>query len=323
MITCLISGIGGDAGLGALKAARSSQVPLRVVGSCISRLSAGLYECDAYRIAPPSNSDEYEEFLIGTIRDESVDLFIPTVDSETLKISYLKQAIEKKTNCKVYTGSPKQVAICEDKLKTADFLKQRGMSYARSRAADADNVRLWLEEIGYPVICKPRVGKGSKGVRLIRSWEEALLIEELEDLMFQEYLDPKEGEYTSGFYTSRDGRVMANCTMRRLLQNGRTVAATKILDNELVSELLAIAGEMRLPYINIQSMKCGGKLIPFEFNARLSGTTSIISSVFNPVEMFIREYLLGEELEPITESKRFTVLRRSTDIFLDAIDDLF
>ena len=57
-----------------------------------------------------------------------------------------------------------------------------------------------------------------------------------------------------------------------------------------------------LKYINIQSMRRGDKLIPFEFNGRLSGSTAMVSKIFNAPEMFVRERLLGETLTRIENS---------------------
>ena len=44
-----------------------------------------------------------------------------------------------------------------------------------------------------------------------------------------------------------------------------------------------------IKYLNIQARLFNNEVYIFEFNGRFSGTTGIISIVFNAPEMFIRE----------------------------------
>src|SRR4030042_2366950 len=53
-----------------------------IVGIDVDPYSAGLFYCDKYFIAPPSNSPDFPEFLMELCKKEKIKLVIPTIDEE-------------------------------------------------------------------------------------------------------------------------------------------------------------------------------------------------------------------------------------------------
>ena len=139
----------------------------------------------------------------------------------------------------------------------------------------------------------------------------------LDDSSFilQEWLDPRQGEYTSGVYLGDDGSVKGVCTFRRKLKGGSTYIAERIIDRKLEEPLEEIAKSIGMKYLNIQSMRRGNKLVPFEFNGRLSGSTAMVAHVFNAPEMFIRERLLAMPIERNLNTDEFVVMRYYDEIY--------
>ena len=76
-----------------------------------------------------------------------------------------------------------------------------------------------------------------------------------------------------------------------------------------------IARALGMKYLNIQSMRRGDELVPFEFNGRLSGTTAMVSRVFNAPEMFIRERILGERIARVDNPVRFVAMRYYEEVY--------
>lgn len=70
-------------------------------------------------------------------------------------------------------------------------------------------------------------------------------------------------------------------------------------------------------YVNIQAMRRGNLLVPFEFNGRFSGTTGIIARVFNAPEMYLRESVLGESVPPVFNDEAFVAMRYYTEAYAD------
>ena len=305
----LVSGVGGDTGQGVVKSLQKSDLNIEVFGMCIKAESPFLYKVDHGLVAPKSADPDYIPFLIKTIKKYSIDLFVPTIDSEIPLIALNRDRIEAETESRVLVGNSDHVAIANDKLSTAVFLEEIGVKHPRTvLASDSQGVNNLLLG-GYPVVVKPRSGNGSIGVRNVSSPDELLPFLGKESYIVQEWLDPQGGEYTTGIYTSRHTPNKAKCTLLRELKNGSTFIATRVIDDSLDGPLEHIAGILDVPYLNIQSMCVNGELSVFELNPRLSGTTAIVSRVFNPVELFIREVILGQSPNFNVDTEAFIAMR--------------
>jgi carbamoyl-phosphate synthase large subunit len=308
-IRILISGLGGDTGQGVVKALKNSNLPVEIFGMCIRAESPFLYQVDYGLISPKSASPEYIPFLIQTIIKNSIDLFIPTVDSEILLISRNKNRIESETNSKIFIGNADHIAIANDKYLTALYLEEIGVMHPKTVLANDSKGVNELFRCGFPIVVKPRIGNGSVGVLTAASLTELESYLGREDLVFQEWLDPSGGEITTGMYTSQATGDNLRCSLLRELRNGSTFIATRIIDDSLERPLQKIASKMDIPYINIQSMRLDAGLSVFEINPRLSGTTAIVSRVFNPVELYIREVILGESASLAINDETFVAMR--------------
>lgn len=323
-IKVLVSGAGGDVGQGVLKALSASRLDLTLYTTCISPHSSWLHAGINSFIAPLSADEGYVAFLIHLIRRFGIQVFFPTVDSEITKIAQEKTRIERETGALVFVDDLDKVSVCDDKLSTAEFLRRNGFTYPESVIADGQVARDFANRLGYPVIVKKRSGKGSQDVYQVN--DSAELEQRLGDPSFivQEWLDTAGGEYTSGFYLGDDGEIKGGCTFRRQLRNGSTYIAERIIDPVLEKPLEDMAQAMGMKYLNIQSMRRGNELVPFEFNGRLSGTTAMVAKVFNAPEMFIRERLLGERLTRVDNPSLFVAMRYYEEVYAtpEQIDSL-
>ncbi len=240
-----------------------------------------------------------------------LDVLIPTIDSEIVKISRAKSQIERETGCKVLVGNPTAVEIASDKEMTINFLKENGFPHPLTERLEEGGFERFIVKRGFPCVIKGRYGNASKDVFLVKSKEEAAQWIGNSDYLIQEYLDPKEGEFTTGIYTDKKGLTIGACTLKRNLRNGSTQTGERIIESNLEQPLNEMASTLGLPYLNIQSMKINGEFIPFEFNGRFSGTTGMLSRVFNGPEFYIREHVLNQNLEPVNNFVKFFVSRGS------------
>lgn len=324
-IKVLISGAGGDVGQGVLKALAVSSLEIELYATCISAHSSWLHAAGIQGfIAPPSADAGYVDYLITLIRRFGIQVYFPTVDGEIVKIAQAKARIESETGAVVFVDDPARVSVCDDKFQTVEFLRSHGFAYPASAVASEDTTSDLVARLGYPLIAKKRSGKGSQHVHVVNS--EAELVRYLGDADFvvQEWLDPAAGEYTSGIYLGDDGLVKGACTFRRQLKAGSTFIAERIVDPALEAPLEDMARALGMKYLNVQSMRRGNELVPFEFNGRLSGSTAMVARLFNAPEMFLRERLLGERLERVDNPARFVAMRYYDEIYAtpDQIDAL-
>lgn len=314
-IKVLVSGAAGDVGQGVLKALAASPLDIEPYTTCIGPHSSWLHMGITSFIAPRSASEEYVPYLIRLIRRFGIQVFFPTVDGEITKIAREKARIEGETGAQVFVAGVDKVAVSDDKFNTAEFLRANGFAYPASVVAVGPEARALADRLGYPLIVKKRSGKGSQDV--FRVDDAAELERRLGDPTYvvQEWLDPDQGEYTSGLYLGDDGEIKGVCTFRRSLRGGSTYIAERIVDPLLEQQLERIARTLGMKYLNIQSMRRGNELVPFEFNGRLSGTTAMVSRVFNAPEMFIRERILGERIARVDNPVRFVAMRYYEEVY--------
>jgi carbamoyl-phosphate synthase large subunit len=323
-IKILVSGAGGDVGQGVLKALVSSQLDIQLYTTCINPHSSWLHMGIISFVAPPSANEDYVTYLIRLIHRFGIQVFFPTVDSEIPKIAREKARIEMETGALVFVDDLFKVSICDDKFNTAEFLRHNNFAYPKSAIADGQSARDLAVHLGYPLIVKNRSGKGNHNVYQVNDATELEQRFGTADFVVQEWLDPVCGEYTSGLYLGDDGEIKGICTFRRKLKYGSTFIAERIIDPILEKPLEDIARKLGMKYLNIQSMRRGSELVPFEFNGRLSGTTAMVSKVFNAPEMFIRERLLRENLARVDNSYVFVAMRYYEEVYAtpDQIDNL-
>lgn len=316
-INVLVSGVGGDVGQGVVKALERSTLDLDIFMTCVFEDSSWLHQSDRTFIVPFSASEEYIPYLIRLIKAKKIDIFFPSVDSEIVKIAQNREVIESSTGCKVFVGETADVDLCDDKFKTFEFLKREGFAYPDSTLLLREDVEQFLVQHSFPLVVKKRFDNGAKNVRIAYRKEELDDFIDNRGFMLQEWLNPAEGEYTTGVYIGTDYEIKGMCTLRRELKCGSTYKAKRIIDKALEKPLGEMARKLGPGYWNIQAMLRGKTLVPFEFNGRFSGTTGIISRVFNAPEMAIREYVLKERLEYTDTSEAFTVMRFFEEIYTD------
>ncbi len=159
---------------------------------------------------PTVTSDDFLEYLKDLIKKYSIDAIYPTMD---LVIAKLKGK-EEYLNCKVISSPYATTEICLSKRKTYDILKNV------IRVPEVFK----LEELrDFPIIAKPNIGYGARGIKLLKNKEDASKLNLFEeDYIFCEYL-PGE-EYTVDCFTDYKGELLyCNARKRNRIKGGISV----------------------------------------------------------------------------------------------------
>jgi carbamoyl-phosphate synthase large subunit len=303
-----VTGAGALLGQGIIRALRRSTLNARVIVGDPSPLSAGLYWGDAAYLIPMAKDPVYLDRLGELLRVERPDILIPGTDVELPILSANREAIETAYGTKVIISSPHVVSVANDKWLTSEFLRERGLGFVPS-CLPGDEERL-IDECGFPLIVKPRVGARSIGFGIMRDRDQLKrAIAEQPGIVIQKYVGSEASEYTAGTLTF-DGKCRATIVMRRDLRDGNTYRAFAepfpVL-NKAMAEAAAALGAYGPA--NFQFRLDDGVPRIFEINARFSGTTAVrIHAGFNEVEMCIRHILFGEAVEQ-PEIMPVTILR--------------
>jgi carbamoyl-phosphate synthase large subunit len=136
-----------------------------VVAADSEPLSVGFVFADAAYQMPRVSSPEYLASLTEICRREHVDWILPALDEELLVMASHRSELEA-VGTRLLASSLVCLETCVDKRKTYEFFRRHGIPTPLtwdSTSAPGDH---------FPVIVKPRRGRGSTGVYIARDARE-------------------------------------------------------------------------------------------------------------------------------------------------------
>lgn len=336
MLNALVLGVGGNVSQSIQKALAIAPVPTRVVAACISPSSPGLYLADRAYISPLARTEEFIPWLFEVCDRESIDVVMSGSELVLEALAPEAEALRRRTGAVCIVSSPEVLGIGRDKLRTCRWLEAAGLpvpGYADLR--DRDAVTKLVERCGFPLIAKPRFGKGSDGILTVRDERdlervvgaEDLLLRELVgsriaagDLVLQELLGHEQVEYTAGSFCDTAGELRGTIVLRRTLQAGTTITAELGSFPEVRDAAASIASALcPLGPCNVQLRMHHGQAVPFEINPRFSGTTALRARMgFNEVEAALRHFVLGEPAPELRDVGSGVALRYWNEVYVPA-----
>jgi carbamoyl-phosphate synthase large subunit len=334
-LNVLVLGVGGNVSQSIQKALALAPTPTRVIGACISPMSAGLYMADQAYVSPLAASPEFIPWLLEVCEQERVDAVLSGSEVVLAALALEALAIRERTGAVCIVSPPEVLETGRDKLKTCQWLELAGLPVpGYADVADGRAVRALVERCGFPLIAKPRLGKGSDYILTIRDEQDLagvagttdVLLQEQHrpnvrgpaDLLLQEYLGDEQQEYTAGCFCDRDGQVSGTIVMRRTLNAGTTVTAELGRFPEVREAAQAIVAALRpLGPTNVQLRMHRGRAVPFEINPRFSGTTALRAQMgFNEVDAALRHYVLGEPAPVLGDNGGGVAIRYWNEVYV-------
>lgn len=301
MINVLVTGVGGNIGQGIMKAIRMSGLRTRMIATDMNPFSAGLFRCERGYIVKSCKDKGFLNQILKIIDHERVRIVFVGSDVELSFFSENKTRIEAATGTQVIVSPPEVARSGYDKWQTFLFCRKKKIPYPQTfLAKDKTGIRRLISEKGFPVIVKPRIGYGSRGVETVRNFKELeVFLRRTANPIIQESLGSPDQEYTGSSFMLPDRRIVGTIIFHRYLAAGATYKAEVIQNYQLTRQIEKIVHKISpLGPCNIQFRLVKNKVTPFEFNIRFSGTTPIRSALgFNDVEMALRYFVLGEKLK--------------------------
>lgn len=281
----LVTGIGGNVGQGIIRNIHSSPFKnIKIIGTNIAEFSPGNHLCDRFYCVPYATDPGYLPCLLQIIKEEKIDLIIPSTDFESLALSKNAQNLP----CKIATSSALSTKIYGDKYLSALHHEEHAIPFAKTYLPSS------YDQQFRRCIVKPRAGRGSRDLFID---PKDFCIFKDEDFIVQEYLEGE--EITTAFYIDKASQLHGMITFSRKLDNGATseCIVTHRYNEQVESILRKMNQSLDLKgSLNLQSIVSNGKVIPFEINCRVSGTNSIRSQFgFKDVEYVLEEYLFNKK----------------------------
>lgn len=295
----LVTGVGDTVGQAVVKAARAARHPVRIVGTDADPWAAGFSWVDvAARLPRCDDADAYLSGLVALCRREGVQLVLPGSEPELLLLADNADLVRRATGAALVAGRPELLRTALDKWETCRFLAAHGLRHpAFARLEDVDEVGRLLDEVGLPLLAKPRRGSGSRGVVIVRSQDD---IESTRHLgvpfVLQELLGSADEEYSVETWTCQDGSLVGPVSYRReQLSAGDTYSARVGTHPEVEAEGRAVAAALgSAGPCNVQLRMTDRGPVTFEINPRFSGGVAMRAHFgFNEVEMAVGERVLA------------------------------
>ena len=317
-INVLITGAGSIYGVAIIQSLLKSSLNVRLVACDTHPRAYGLHIAHRSYIVPPVKEEQpYLNRLMEILQKEKIQAIFIGSSQELAFYSQYKAAIESKTGSKVFTNSEKVFSICNDKWWTIQFLIEHHFPYPKTirYPEDQEQIQLFIKEVGYPLIVKPRRGKGSEDIHVVHDINHLLqILTDKTDMILQQYLPDDQEEYTVGVCSGASGKVLSSIALKRQLQDGMTMVAISD-EYKIISDYCKQVALALKPYgpCNFQLRLWKEKPYIFEINPRFSSSTGMRTLLgVNEPEILLKSELLQETI-PEPEIKRASVIRQYTD----------
>jgi len=252
------------------RAARSLGLKLGVHAADAEAHFAASCIADRVHHVPPARSADYIPTLLRIARRAKIDLLIPLLDVELLKLARARESFAR-VSCGAVVSSPRVVRTCRDKLAMFDFLTRSGI----------DTPQTWtpgevMRRRGhrFPYFLKPRRGSASQGNFVIRNQADlTALVPYVPDAIVQQFISGV--EHTLDVYTGFDGRPRCVVPRERIEVRGgevtkaRTVKHAGIIETgvRVVEALKECVGLITIQLILTRD----GRILVIEVNPRFGG----------------------------------------------------
>lgn len=217
------------------EAARREEIDLKIYTADMSDTAPALCFGDvAVRVCRILDED-YIPQLIGICREHRIDLLIPTIDTDLVKLSYARADFEK-VGTQVMISAPDKIALCRDKRYTGDFFRKCGLHAPETY----DSVERY--DRSFPCFIKPKDGSSSINAFRADSMEELREIaKRVPDYIIQPYIEGE--EYTVDIFCDLDGNaVFITPRVRVAVRSGEVLQTRIAMDDTIVEECQRIIG---------------------------------------------------------------------------------
>jgi carbamoyl-phosphate synthase large subunit len=233
---------------------------------------------------PFARDTGFVDRVFDVARQLSLDLVVPGVDEELTPLAMRANH----SPAPILLPDASFVETMLDKLQTASSISAAGLTAPRTLPFER------AQELTFPIIVKPRSGRGSRGVRQVTDPSQLsayLALSDVADPAAFVAQDCVVGqEYTVFVAADRERRLAAVVPVKALIKRGITIRA----ETDAAPEILDYARRFQAHFqpagvYNIQLiLTADRKVFPFEVNPRISTTFCLaIATGFDPIAAFL------------------------------------
>jgi carbamoyl-phosphate synthase large subunit len=288
--------------------------------------AAHLFRIENSIISPltPDNGIEFIENLILISKTNNINIIIPGSTWEAKVISKYREKLLSK-NIIPLVNNFECIELSDDKWLSYNKFVELGITTPKTYLN-------FENEISFPIIIKPRQGRGSQNVFIAKNYNELdILIQYFNvlkiDYIIQKFMHRDDQEYTVGVISNSSGKSVQSIVMRRKLIGGATGYA-EVCEHSYINKFCEeVADKIKSTGpINIQlRLNDDGTPFIFEINPRFSGSAPMrMLAGFNEVEMMIDHHFFHKSIEKkiVTTGSKFYRVFQEIEIKKDSTKGL-
>ena len=279
----------------------------------IKKISPNIPEENKF-LSEKVNNHNYIFELAEFCLKNNIDLIVPGIDEELIPILENKRLF---TNTKIFLPNYDFVKIMLDKFLMAKKLSDFGIVTPRFERGDT-----FTNKLNFPLILKPRKGRGSSDVYEIIEKNKLdsffkLYVKNKKDWIVQEKIEGQ--EYTVQVFSNIDSSLISIIPIKVQEKKGSTLFAETDYDKNIIDYCKKIHHVFQPNgTYNIQLFKGKDKSIScFEINPRISTTFCI--GIFLGIDPF-KSFLKQDDLEKKFLTSKNVRLKRHIHNYINTID---
>jgi len=309
IINVLIPGAGGPAGINTIKSLRLSLFKGNIVSTDSNPLSAGFFLSDFYYVIPPYDDKFFIEKLIKIIKEQDIKVLMPSSGFDIYGYSINHDLIVESGAIPIVSRR-KVLEICRDKLLSYKFLSNKFPFAFTSEYPDSIDT--------FPLIAKPRFGKGSNNIiKIENKLDLNYVLSKFKNMIFQEYLPGT--EYTVDVLSDLTEKPIIAIPRIRLDTKAGISVKGKIKGDSMIENLCKKTAEtlgIKGPCcIQLKESK-DGELKILEVNPRFGGGTFFTTLAGANFPAMLLEMISNNKLI-IPKVADITVLRYFEEIIVE------
>lgn len=335
-VTVLVTGCGAPGFPGTCYSLRNNwdDRSVHIVGTDMRASQAGRYLADEFYQVPAAEDEGFVGELLKVCRMADVDVVLPQVTRELPVLADENEWFES-VGTTVAVSDPETIELANDKHRLAAVADSLDVPVPETtRVETAEELTDAATQLGYPerpVVVKPPVSNGSRGVRILDAtrdrkqafYEEKpdgrtttlasvreILDESFPPLLVMEYLPGP--EYTIDAFRPADGGETRVVPRRRdTVKSGISFANTMVDDDALIEYTRRLADDLDLAYafgFQFKEDEDGNPRL-LECNPRIQGT--MVASTLADANVTYAAVVdaLGESVPPFDPDWRVTFHR--------------
>lgn len=273
--------------------ARQSEFQFHLTAADIfdQKMSVGAQFCQDYVKVPKATDPNFTIEIQRICREKKIDILVPMIDEEFLALASIAGKLRSESTV-VMLPKLEILETCLHKIKFNLFLAENGFPHLPIFKSRHD-----ISEL--PVISKPELGRGSQGVKVLKSPQDLSAHQLLSGFFYQKMVSGE--EYTVDLLCSSTGKALVAIPRIRLeVRDGKSVKA-KTVRNEVVERTameicdgLQMTGPCCLQCI----VDASGTPYFFDFNPRIGAATTISVQAGVNIPFLAIKNILGRPILP-------------------------